>query len=130
MGERGITRLEEFEKALKQLKEAGNLTTLNELEKDGLLQRYEFTLELAWKCIKDFAEAQGFQDVISPKSAFQKAYELELISNKEDWLTMLEHRNMLSHMYDQLLSEAALKEIRSKYINELEILLSNLKKSL
>ena len=54
---RWIQRLNNYEKAFKQLESGVELATdknFNDLEKEGLIQRFEYTQELAWKVIKDF----------------------------------------------------------------------------
>ena len=43
-------RFENFERALELLKEPlGNISALSEMEQQGVVQRFEFTVELAWK---------------------------------------------------------------------------------
>lgn len=59
-------RFQNFEKAFFKLKEAIEKEELSELERNGLIQRFEFTLELAWKTLKDFLDHEGFI-VKSPK---------------------------------------------------------------
>lgn len=53
---RWAQRLNHFEKVLTQLKMATDLTKerpLSSLEKQGLIQAFEFTHELAWNVLKD-----------------------------------------------------------------------------
>lgn len=66
-------RFENFEKAFKKLEEAVNEGELNELERNGLIQRYEFTIELAWKTLKDFLQDEGFK-LKSPKDVVRQAF--------------------------------------------------------
>jgi hypothetical protein len=35
-------------------------SALNQLEKEGVIQRFEYCFELAWKTTKDYIEANGF----------------------------------------------------------------------
>ena len=42
-------RFENFEKAFFRLKEAIELKEPSELERNGIVQRFEFTIEVAWK---------------------------------------------------------------------------------
>jgi len=49
-------RFQNFEKTYVRLKEAMELEELTELERNGLIQRFEFTLDLSWKVMKDFLE--------------------------------------------------------------------------
>ena len=54
--DRGVALLDE---ALKK-----DVAALSMLEKEGVIQRFEYTFELAWKTLKDFLEGSGL--VISP----------------------------------------------------------------
>ncbi|MBM3437205.1 MAG: nucleotidyltransferase, partial [Bacteroidetes bacterium] len=57
---RWIQRFQNYQKAFLRLKEAIETEALNELERNGLIQRFEFTIDLAWKVMKDFLEEKGF----------------------------------------------------------------------
>ena len=54
-------RFDNFDRALGLLREAlaNGPAALNQLEKEGVVQRFEYTLELAWKTIKDYLEESG-----------------------------------------------------------------------
>ena len=58
---RWIQRFDNFEKAFLRLKEAMDTSELTELERNGLVQRFEFTLDLSWKVMKDFLEEKGLK---------------------------------------------------------------------
>jgi hypothetical protein len=51
-------RFENFSKAVRLLEEAQllDLAEVSQLEKEGFIQRFEFTLELGWKTLKDRIE--------------------------------------------------------------------------
>lgn len=66
-------RFRNFEKAFLKLKEAAELEELNELERNGLVQQFEFTLDLSWKVMKDFLEEKGFNFKPSPKDTIRLA---------------------------------------------------------
>lgn len=55
-------RLSNFERALALLRAAliDGPAALNQLEKEGVIQRFEYCFELAWKTTKDYMEANGF----------------------------------------------------------------------
>lgn len=65
MGEmqiRWVQRLSTFGKALSRLTEVVDLyhgRSLSNLEKDGMIQRFEYTLEAAWKLLKNYTEYQN-----------------------------------------------------------------------
>jgi nucleotidyltransferase substrate binding protein (TIGR01987 family) len=54
-------RFENYQKALFLLSDAlkEGADKLSLLEKEGTLQRFEFTFELAWKVMKDYLEEGG-----------------------------------------------------------------------
>ena len=47
-------RFDNFRKAISQLKEFIEKPELNKFEKQGLIQCFEYTFELAWKTMKDY----------------------------------------------------------------------------
>ena len=92
-------RFENFDRAFYSLKEAVELEHLNELERNGLVQRFEFTLELAWKVMKDFLIEQGFEFNPSPKDTFRQAQNAKYINYAQALIDGLDIRNVLSHDY-------------------------------
>jgi len=74
-------------------------TAIREMLKDGLIQRFEYTHELAWNVMKDYAEYQGNNNVKGSRDATREAFKMDLITNAEDWMDMLKSRNDTSHTY-------------------------------
>lgn len=72
---------------------------LNELERNGLIQRFEFTLDLSWKVIKDFLEEKGFAFKPSPKDILRLAQESGYISYAQELIDGSDIRNELLHDY-------------------------------
>ena len=107
-------RFENFSKAAAQLKEFIEKPDLNKFEKQGLIQCFEYTFELAWKTMKDFLEAQGFA-VKSPRETIQTAFQIELISDGHAWIDALDKRNLLAHTYDEGRANEAEELIRNRY---------------
>lgn len=97
---RWIQRAQNYEKAFLRLKEAMEMENLNELERNGLIQRFEFTIDLAWKVLKDYLEYKGFDFKPSPKDTIRLAQESEFIEYAQELIDGLEMRNILSHDYD------------------------------
>lgn len=113
-------RLEDYERALKKLKEA-LLEESIEIVVDGTLQRYEFTFELAWKTMKDYLEYNGIIDnIASPRGIIQQAYQSKIIGNGDIWIQMMLDRNCLSHLYDEKKSRQIYENIKNKYIIEFD----------
>jgi len=116
-------RFNNFSRAVGLLKELKllNISALSQLEKEGIIQRFEFTLELAWKILKDKMESDGLLlDKISPKSVIREAFQAKYISNVESWLKMISDRNLMSHTYDFETFEAIIPSIIEEYIDTLE----------
>ena len=107
-------RFQNFTKALYQLEEGVSIHNPSELEKQGVIQRFEFTFELSWKVIKDYLESKGL-DIQFPRDVIKNAYQTNIIQYGQEWITMLEKRNLLSHTYDERVAEEAYSNICAKY---------------
>jgi nucleotidyltransferase substrate binding protein (TIGR01987 family) len=76
---------------------------LNPLEKEGVIQRFEYCFELAWKTIKDYLEAGGYVfAVVTPRQMLKDAYGAKILDDGQVWIDMLDHRHLLSHTYSPL----------------------------
>lgn len=87
------------DKANQKLKESSSLKP-TQINKDATIQRFEFTFELAWKTIQEYVKDEGF-DCKSPRSCIREGARLEIINNPKKWFTFLEHRNLISHTYNE-----------------------------
>ena len=92
-----------------------NSRELSNLEKQGLIQGFEFTHELAWKTIKDFFVSKGNSDIYDSKDATKQAFNNQLISDGETWFAMIESRNLSSHTYDNTISDEIANQIIKNY---------------
>ncbi|MDR2557173.1 MAG: nucleotidyltransferase substrate binding protein [Bacteroidales bacterium] len=113
-------RFYNFKRAFLQLQDAVKRKNLNELEKNGLIQRFEFTIELAWKVMKDFLEEKGFAFKPSPKDTFRQAQEAKYIDYAQIMIDALNLRNELSHDYDGELLKLSEAELKNKIFPALE----------
>ena len=116
---RWIQRLDNFDLALKQLLSAYELLrtrSLTDLEKQGMIQAFEFTHELAWNVLKDYIEHIGGQSLIGSKDTTREAFQKGLISNGEFWMEMIRHRNLTSHTYNKETSKLIIDSITTKYV--------------
>ena len=100
--ERYQQRLGDFEHALKKLT-AGLEEAQTELHRDGVIQRFEFTYEQAWKTIKLWLAKKDI-DVRNAKDALRAALEQGLIEDGNLWSRLHESRNMTSHTYDEAIA--------------------------
>ncbi len=118
-------RFQNFRSALKRLSEAeyiigealGGQIREAELQllKEGLLHRFEFTQELAWKVMKDYMEYQGIEGITGSRDAFRNALKLSIISD-ERWLNSITDRNITSHAYDETEAGIIYDNVREVYI--------------
>ncbi len=115
---RWIQRLNHFSKALGQLTKFIDKGALNELEKQGLIQAFEYTYELAWNTLKDYFEAQGESNITGSRDTFRLAFKRGLIENGEVWMDMIASRTLTSHTYNEDIAEKIASDIASRYFPE------------
>lgn len=120
--------LNKLKNANQKLKE-GIEQAKDELDKDGVIQRFEFTFELLWKALKIYLEYQGIL-VKTPRDSFVEAFRIDLISDEKIFLDMLEDRNNTSHIYDKETSEKIFNRIKKNYQTEIAKVIELLNKSL
>ena len=96
---RWIQRYNHYTQALAQLTKFIEKGELNELEKQGLIQAFEYSYELAWNTIKDYFEAQGETDIHGSRDAFRLAFRRGLIEDGKTWMDMIKSRTLTSHTY-------------------------------
>ena len=87
---------------------------IDDLMMDGLIQRFEYTHELAWMVMKGYAEYQGYTDVRGSRDAIRKALEMNLIDDKR-WMDTIEDRNLTVHNYDNEIASEIYDNIMSVY---------------
>ena len=96
---------------------------LNDLEREGVIQRFEFTFELAWNMLKDRLEYDGVvMDSVTPRNVIRTAAATGLITDGQTWIDMLDDRRNTSHRYDVDLLESVLDNIRDNYLPVLDVL--------
>jgi len=108
-------RFQNFCNVLEYLKTALDIQSPDIVQKAGIIQFFEMTFELSWKLLKDYLENQGFADVLSPRNAIKKAFEVGLIENGNDWMDLLIDRNLTTHTYDEQKVSELEKLIKEKY---------------
>ena len=86
---------------------------LSKLEKEGLIQRFEYTFELAWKTLRDYLRFGGVETDL-PRDVIKEAFANGLIKDGQVWIDMLDKRNLMSHTYD----ESAFEQVYSKVTGE------------
>ena len=120
-------RFQNFRRAFSLLRgalEDRELADYSDLEKEGVIQRFEFTFELARKTLKDYLEFSG---VILAEATPRKTIKQCLASgifeaagiDADAYMSMMLDRNLLSHTYDFEQFEQALARIKHSYLAEL-----------
>jgi len=121
-------KVNNFNNALARLKEGiAKYDEADDLSRDGVIQRFEFTFELAWKTLKAVFEDEGLTGLNSPKTVLREAFAAELIKDDELWLAMLSDRNSTTHIYSEQLAIEICHNIQDKYVIELVNLLKEIK---
>jgi len=116
-------RFQNFDRAVILLREPieRDITTLSNLEKEGTIQRFEFAVELAWKTLKDYMEYEGnVLATVTPRNVIKEAFAARILSDGQVWIDMLDHRNLLSHTYDEATFDKAVVAIRDRYLGAIE----------
>jgi nucleotidyltransferase substrate binding protein (TIGR01987 family) len=119
---RWIQRFNNYRRALEKFNQAVDIISnklewgeeIDDLLKEGLIQRFEYTHELAWKVMKDYAQYQGYTNIQGSRDAFRKAFEMGIIEN-EAWMESINDRNLTSHNYDDETVAEILKAIIDTY---------------
>lgn len=119
---RWVQRFEHFKAAFARLKEAAGLAQereLSDLEQQGLIKAFEFTHELAWNTLKDYARARGSTSRLhGSRDATREAFALEVIENGAAWMKMIDHRNESIHTYDEATANEIAGAILGTYVDE------------
>lgn len=116
-----------LENAIKNLKDALVRMPRNDLERDGTIQRFEYTFELAWKFVRRVFLAMGRSDVqASPKPLIREAHVEHLVDDVEAWFAFLEARNNTAHIYDARIANKVF-EVAKKFPPFVQELLKRLK---
>lgn len=99
-------KIDALKKAISQF-EQGVMRSLDnpqdELIRDGVIQRFEYTMDLTWKLLNRFLKNYiGIDEnsIRTKKDIFREAAKQNLIFNAENWFTYYEARNQTSHDYD------------------------------
>jgi nucleotidyltransferase substrate binding protein (TIGR01987 family) len=117
---RWIQRLNNFKKAYKQLElgvEQASARDFSDLEKEGLIQRFEYNQELCWQTIKDFYEYIGETGIQGSRDAFHLAVKRGLIDTNCGAVLMesIKSRNKTVHTYNEETADEIFYDIVNEY---------------
>lgn len=111
------TKLNNFQNALATLEDAvsdfGKTALLS--VRDGVIKRFEFTAELAWKTVREYLIGEGIAEINTPKSVMKAAFAANLVDDWDGWIQILNDRNATSHIYDEDEADKIFERIRNKH---------------
>jgi nucleotidyltransferase substrate binding protein (TIGR01987 family) len=123
-----MLELSGFRKAIDSLKESmrwyekENCDTPLDILRDSVIQRFEYTYELAWKMMKRWLEANLSAtevDGVARRELFRIAAQQQLVTDPLEWFKYHQARNMTSHIYDEATAEQVFSVI-SSFIDDVE----------
>ena len=125
---RWMQRFQNFKRAFGLLRAAlaeQDISKYSDLEREGIIQRFEYTFELGWKTLKDYLDYSGIiVDEATPRKTIKECAARGIFAaasiNPEVYLNMMLERNALSHTYDFERFKQVLLRVQSEYLKELE----------
>lgn len=122
------TKFRNFQNAVGRLQEAvDDFDSLKRLSiRDGAIQRFEFTVELAWKTLREYLLEQGCVGINTPKAVMSEAFAADIIDNEKGWIGMINDRNLTSHIYDENEADEIFGRIKNEYLDMFRELLKKL----
>lgn len=116
-------RFQNFSRAfvlLRSALESRPLDQFSDLEQEGIIQRFEYSYELAWKTMKDYLEENGvIITPVTPRNVIKEAFAAGMIDNGQVWIDMMLHRNLLAHTYDFSKFKEVLEAVENHYLTAL-----------
>lgn len=111
-------RFANFKRAHAQLAAALDLMdqrALSDLEKQGAIQAFEFTYELAWNLLRDYLVWQGEANLSGSRDTIREAFKRELIHDGHAWMAMLQDRNRTVHTYNEATANELIDHLQHRY---------------
>ena len=112
-------RFDNLQKAIQRFEEALSAESKepgNHLYQIALIGAYQFTFELCWKTLKDFLKFNGV-DVSLPREVIKLSFHHQLIQDGIVWIEMLEERNIMAYVYQDIAAQKAISNIKNRYTN-------------
>lgn len=95
--------------------------------RDGVIQRFEFCTELAWKTMREYLIDQGYTELNSPKAVVKQAFAFGMIQDQAAWIALLNDRNLTSHVYDESTAKLIFNRIEQQHLALLDEALAYMK---
>ncbi len=126
--------LDSLERAIASLERAiirAEANPTDEEVRDAVIQRFEYTYELAWKMLKRRLEGDSpggtLIDSLSFKDLIREGAEKGLIKEVQPWFGYREARNITSHTYEEK-NAKQVYSVALKFLPDAKTLLLELKK--
>lgn len=103
-------------------------TFLDDIIKEGIIQRFEYTHELAWNVMKDFLLYSGLDNITGSRDAIRSAHLNGLLRNGEVWMDMIRSRNQTSHTYHEETADEVFWNIVRDYHPEFVVFKDHMEK--
>lgn len=100
----------------------------DEVVRDAVIQRFEFTFDLAWKSARAYLNDAGVIGIDSPKGVIREAFAQKMITDDALWLLMISDRNLTVHLYDEDMASQISDRICGQYARAFRDLLAMLQK--
>lgn len=113
---RSKQRFANFQRALTLYEDGAKRGHLSRLEEEGLIHRFEYTFELAWKTLQDLLFERGYAEIRGPKPVIEKAFQDAIISDGPLWLQMLKSRNEMTYLYDDATFQTIAQSVKGPYL--------------
>jgi nucleotidyltransferase substrate binding protein (TIGR01987 family) len=123
-------RFSNYCKALERLEDFLEPPALNEREQQGLIKAFEYTYELAWNTLRDLLRSQGDASLLGARDTLREAFRLDLIEQGDQWMLMIQDRNLTSHTYNRSTADAIAAQIVASYLPCFQQLRSTLQQRL
>lgn len=120
---RWVQRFQNFDGALVLLREGVELLEgdVHPIVQEGVIQRFEYTFELAWKTLKDFLVWRKVTLLRSgPADVIRAAFAAGYITEGATWMDALDARNEISHIYRRQAFERVISELRARFLDRFE----------
>ena len=116
----GFQRFDDALTRLRQALERGP-SALTQLEKEGVIYRFEWCLELSWKTTRDFLEDSGLVVApVTPREVFRQASVTGTVRDGQVWIDMLNHRTLLAHSCDAVVLAEVVDALSQHYLAAME----------
>lgn len=99
--DRMTTKIKDAQKALDTLQDALSIENPSDLERDGSIQRFEYSFESLWKAAQVYLLEMEKVDAATPRSVFRELHKAQILTEDEcmRFLVLADDRNRTTHIY-------------------------------